>query len=115
MKQIDKSSYNVVLVVYILQAIALFTAFPMLIAVIINYIKRDDARGTWLESHFCWQIRTFWYGLLWLFIGAVLYIFIVGYFIIFMVWIWQIYRVIKGWMRLVEHKSMYSNLGAENG
>jgi uncharacterized membrane protein len=109
-----KSSYNVVLVVYILQAIALFTAFPMIIAVIINYIKQDDARGTWLESHFRWQIRTFWFGLLWWVIGAVLCLIFVGYFVLLAAWIWQIYRVIKGWMRLVDHKAMYVTTGAKN-
>ena len=44
---------------------AFLTGWPSLIAVILNYIKRGDVRGTWLESHFRWQIRTFWYGLLW--------------------------------------------------
>src|SRR5437867_7649953 len=44
---------------------AFLTGWPSIIAVILNYVKRSDARGTWLESHFRWQIRTFWYGLLW--------------------------------------------------
>ena len=45
--------------------------WPSIIAVIINYVKRDEARGTWLESHFTWQIRTFWFALLWAAIVAV--------------------------------------------
>src|SRR5438093_13241720 len=44
---------------------AFLTGWPSLIAVILNYVKRGEARGTWLESHFRWQIRTFWFGLLW--------------------------------------------------
>src|SRR5439155_793009 len=44
---------------------AFLTGWPSIIAVILNYVKRSEARGTWLESHFRWQIRTFWYGLLW--------------------------------------------------
>ena len=44
---------------------AFLTGWPSLIAVILNYVKRSEARGTWLESHFRWQIRTFWFGLLW--------------------------------------------------
>src|SRR5882672_11113596 len=44
---------------------AFLTRLPSIIAVILNYVKRGDVRGTWLESHFRWQIRTFWFGLLW--------------------------------------------------
>ena len=44
---------------------AFIFGWPSIIAVIINYVKRGDARGTWLESHFNWQIRTFWYAVLW--------------------------------------------------
>ena len=44
---------------------AFLTGWPSIIAVILNYVKRGDVRGTWLESHFRWQIRTFWWGLLW--------------------------------------------------
>ena len=44
---------------------AFLTGWPSIIAVILNYVKRSDVRGTWLESHFRWQIRTFWFGLLW--------------------------------------------------
>ena len=44
---------------------AFLTGWPSIIAVILNYVKRGDVAGTWLESHFRWQIRTFWYGLLW--------------------------------------------------
>src|SRR4026208_2237342 len=45
---------------------AFLTGWPSIIAVILNYVKRSEARGTWLESHFRWQIRTFWFGLLWI-------------------------------------------------
>jgi uncharacterized membrane protein len=44
---------------------AFLTGWPSIIAVMLNYLKRNEARGTWIESHFRWQIRTFWYGLLW--------------------------------------------------
>ena len=52
--------------------------WPSIIAVILNYIKRGEARGTWLESHFRWQIRTFWFAVLWCLIGGVLFITLVG-------------------------------------
>ena len=51
---------------------------PSIIAVVINYVKRGEARGTYLESHFRWQIRTFWFALLWCVIGGMLFITIVG-------------------------------------
>ena len=82
--------------------------WPSIIAVIINYIKRNDARGTWLESHFTWQIRTFWFALLWTVIvgivGALLVIVLIGFAIwaigLFVLGIWAIYRIVRGWMRL---------------
>jgi uncharacterized membrane protein len=82
--------------------------WPSIIAVIINYVKRGDARGTWLESHFAWQIRTFWFALLWGCLvgitGLVLAIVLVGFAIwvigLFLLGIWAIYRIARGWMRL---------------
>jgi uncharacterized membrane protein len=72
----------------------------MIIGVIIAYVKRDDVRGTWLESHFRWQIATFWWGLLFGVIGLVLALALVGFVVLFAVWVWAIYRVVKGWLRL---------------
>src|ERR671911_2241306 len=51
---------------------------PSIIAVVINYVKRGEARGTFLESHFRWQIRTFWFALLWCMVGGVLFLTFVG-------------------------------------
>src|SRR4029453_13170052 len=63
-------------------SVLIVTAFlfgwPSIIAVILNYVKRSDVRGTWLDSHFSWQIRTFWYSLLWLVVGLVLFVTVVG-------------------------------------
>ena len=88
--------------------------WPSIIAVIINYVKRSDARGTWLESHFTWQIRTFWFALLWsaivLALGAVLAIVLVGFAIwvvgLFALGIWAIYRIARGWLRLSDRRGM---------
>jgi uncharacterized membrane protein len=82
--------------------------WPSIIAVIINYVKRGDARGTWLESHFTWQIRTFWWAVLWsiliFLIGLPLTLVIIGFGIwalgFFLLGVWAIYRIVKGWMRL---------------
>jgi uncharacterized membrane protein len=88
--------------------------WPSIIAVIINYVKRGDARGTWLESHFEWQIRTFWYALGWAILvaisGAVLAIVLIGFAIwvigFFALGIWAIYRIASGWLRLRDHRAI---------
>ena len=82
--------------------------WPSIIAVIINYVKRGDARGTWLESHFSWQIRTFWYALLiaaLVFVASVpLMLVLVGFVTaavgVFLIGLWIVYRVIRGWLAL---------------
>jgi uncharacterized membrane protein len=87
---------------------AFLFGWPSIIAVIVNYIKRGDARGTWLESHFTWQIRTFWFALLWAAIigltGLVLAIVLIGFAIwavgLFILGLWAIYRIARGWLRL---------------
>jgi hypothetical protein len=65
----EKSLKTIATVVYALQAVGFFVGITWLVAIVIGYVKRDDARGTWLESHFNWQIRTFWWGLLWGIVG----------------------------------------------
>ncbi len=96
--------------VYALQALALILGVTYLVAVIINYIKIDDVRGTWLESHFRWQIRTFWYSVLWGVIGGLTVFIFIGFIILGVASVWAIYRVIKGWMRLSENKPMYPEI-----
>src|SRR5687767_13948073 len=87
---------------------AFLTGWPSIIAVILNYVKRSDVRGTWLDSHFSWQIRTFWFALLWLAIGAVLFVTVVGIPVAFVLWfatgIWVLYRIIRGWLALLSQK-----------
>lgn len=86
--------------------------WPSIIAVILNYVKRGDARGTWLESHFTWQIRTFWYALLWAVLVAVVSIPLTIVVIGFGLWalgmavlgVWAIYRIARGWLRLKNHQ-----------
>jgi len=92
---------------------AFLTGWPSIIAVILNYVKRGDVRGTWLESHFRWQIRTFWYGLLWVGLCAVFVIFTLGIGLL-IAWLpllitglWFIYRVVRGWMALSDRRPMY--------
>ncbi len=93
---------------------AFLTGWPSIIAVILNYVKRDEARGTWLESHFRWQIRTFWFGLLWvsicaLFIVMTLFIgIIIAWLPLTFITIWFIYRVVRGWLALRDRRPMYA-------
>jgi len=93
---------------------AFLTGWPSIIAVILNYVKRSEARGTWLESHFRWQIRTFWFGLLWvalclLFVVATLGIgLLVAWFPLAVVGVWFIYRIVRGWLALLERRPMYA-------
>ena len=95
-------------VVYALQAAAYFTGLTALVAVIINYVKLDDVRGSWLESHFRWQIRTFWWALLWFGIAALLWIVFVGMIVAGAAGIWVIYRIVKGWLNLYDGRPMYA-------
>ena len=84
---------------------------PSIIAVVINYVKRGEARGSYLESHFRWQIRTFWFALLWCVIGGMLFITIVGIplalAVFFAAGLWAIYRITRGWLALRDRKPMY--------
>jgi uncharacterized membrane protein len=86
---------------------------PSIVAVVINYVKRGEARGTFLESHFRWQIRTFWYALLWCVVGGVLFITLVGIplaiGVFFGAGVWAIYRIIRGWLALRDRKPMYNS------
>ena len=86
------------------------TGWPSIIAVIINYAKRDDVRGTYLDSHFGWQIRTFWYTLLWVAIAALLFITVIGIVLAYIVavgaGVWVFYRIVRGWIALNDGKPM---------
>lgn len=93
-------------IVYLLQAASFFAGLTLFAAVIVNYVRRDDARGTWVESHFRWQIGTFWGTLLGAVVGGLTAIFLVGWFILGAVALWLIYRIIKGWLLLSEKRPL---------
>jgi uncharacterized membrane protein len=86
------------------------TGWPSIIAVVLNYAKRSDVRGTYLDSHFSWQIRTFWYALVWALVAVVLFVTLVGipvaYLVIWGAGIWVLYRIARGWMALLERQPM---------
>ena len=93
---------------------AFLTGWPSIIAVILNYVKRSDVRGTWLDSHFRWQIRTFWYGLLWVGLCVLFVVLTLGIGIVIawlplvIVSVWFVYRVVRGWLRLRDGQPMYA-------
>ncbi len=126
--QTDGSLYNWTQAIYALHAFSLLTGifgaatvigafligWPSIIAVILNYVKRSEVRGTWLESHFLWQIRTFWYGLLWVVLCILFVVLTLGIGIIIawlplaIVSVWFVYRVVRGWLALREGRPMYA-------
>jgi uncharacterized membrane protein len=89
---------------------AFLSGWPSLIGVLLNYIKRSDVRGTYLDSHFGWQIRTFWYALLWLLLGGLLFVTVIGIPVALVLWLgtglWVLYRIARGWLALSSGKPM---------
>jgi len=116
--QIIYALHGVSLVIGILGAASVVGTFligwPSIIAVVLSYIKRGQARGTWLESHYRWQLRTFWFGLLWAVLCLAVVIGTLGIALLF-IWIplgiltvWFIYRVARGWSALSSNQPMYT-------
>jgi uncharacterized membrane protein len=89
---------------------AFVTGWPSIIAVILNYMKRSEVRGTFLESHFRWQIRTFWFALLWILVALMLGLTFFGIPLALAIagvaGLWVLYRIIRGWSRLVSRQPM---------
>lgn len=129
---------GLIIINHITYALYLFSFFTVgltwLVAIIINYVKRSDSNGTWLQSHFDWQINTFWYGIVMAIIATVLIfmglpagfaalaseepmssfsllslsgllMFTGGLFWFFII-CWHLYRIIRGWLALVSRKSV---------
>ena len=125
--QLNQSTQSMVTLTYVIYGLHLFSAvtgllsevlivtafltgWPSIIAVILNYLKRSEVRGTWLESHFAWQIRTFWFALLWLAIAGMMFITLVGIpaavIVVLFVGIWIIYRIVRGLLALMNSEAM---------
>ncbi|RZT32426.1 putative membrane protein [Cupriavidus agavae] len=99
-------------ILYALYAIHWLTGgITALIAIVVNYVKRDDARGTLYASHFAWQIRTFWWAILWYAVGGGLFLTVLLIPMAIGLWcllsLWMLYRIIKGWLYLNDRKPMY--------
>ncbi len=94
-------------VIYALYASSLLIGITAIVAIVMNYVKKGDVAGTWLESHFRWQIRTFWFALLWSVLGVLLLFVMVGFLVLVANLVWFIYRIVKGWLYLNDGKPMY--------
>jgi uncharacterized membrane protein len=105
----EKSAKTLTTIIYALYAASYLIGITAIVAIIINYVKKEDVAGTFLESHFRWQIRTFWFGLLWGVLGALTFLLVVGWFVLVADGIWIIYRIVKGWLRLNDNKPMYAD------
>ena len=83
---------------------AFLTGWPSILAVILNYARRDDVRGSYLESHFRWQIRTFWYAALWVVVALLLFVTVIGiplaWLVVVITGVWVLYRIGRGWLAL---------------
>lgn len=89
---------------------AFLSGWPSIIAVVLNYINQREVRGTYLESHFRWQLRTFWYALLWVVIAMALAFTLIGIpvavVLMLVVGIWVLYRLVRGWSALAGERPM---------
>ncbi|MGH8495739.1 MAG: DUF4870 family protein [Gammaproteobacteria bacterium] len=94
-----------VLISYVLHLFGAVAAVPSLIALIINYLKRGES-GPDLGTHHTWMIRSFWWAILWFIIGGILILVLVGWVVIFLAWVWYIYRHVRGLLRLIDGRPM---------
>lgn len=106
-QQTEVNNRSITQVIYGLYAASLVVGVTSIIAIVLNYIKRDDVVNTLYESHFRWQIRTFWYSILWCVLGFLTFAVIIGFVIWGAAFIWFVYRIAKGWVRLNDGKPMY--------
>jgi uncharacterized membrane protein len=104
----ERAAKNLTQIIYALYALSFFMGITAIVAIIMNYVKKDDVAGTFLESHFRWQIRTFWFALLWSIIGGFLWFFAIGWVVLSANVIWMVYRIVKGWLYLNDNKAIVS-------
>jgi uncharacterized membrane protein len=106
----EKKLRDLALLVYAMQAVGLVLWPAWIAGAVIDHVKVGAARNTWVETHFNWQLRTFWIGLAGMLVAWALMIVKIGVVVGLAVTVWAIYRVAKGWLALVDRKPMYPAL-----
>jgi len=101
----ERGLKTMALVVYGLYMLSCFVGFSGIIGIIVAHLKKGDAEGTFLDSHFSNQIRTFWIAFGLVVVGAILSIVVVGWFVMIGAGIWFLYRTIKGLIRLSDNRA----------
>ncbi|OQK16136.1 hypothetical protein AU255_13605 [Methyloprofundus sedimenti] len=97
--------------VYLCQALSLiFAALPLLVGVAINFYKRNEVQGTWLESHFNWQIKTCWVAIAGIAVSGLTFAMGIGIFTLFMTIFWMVYRITIGWNALTASKPINNKI-----
>ena len=99
---------NLATIVYALQAGSFLIGVTYFAGIIVNYMKMDEVRGTWVESHFKWQIRKFWFSILWAVIGVVTMVFMIGHVVLLIDVLWMVYRIVYGWIKLSDGQPVYT-------
>jgi len=105
-----KKLRDLALLVYAMQAIGFLLWPTWIVGAVINYVKIGAVRNTWLETHFNWQLRTFWVWFAGMILGFILLVVKIGWLVTIAVTVWAIYRVVKGWLYLNDRKPMYDAL-----
>ncbi|PIQ42865.1 MAG: hypothetical protein COV52_05720 [Gammaproteobacteria bacterium CG11_big_fil_rev_8_21_14_0_20_46_22] len=92
--------------IYLCFVLGVFLPPLIIVAILLNYFNEDDVAGSWLHTHFAWQSQTFWKALIWYLIGLLLCLIAIGVIVIFAVYVWYLYRMIKGWIYLSDNLPM---------
>lgn len=100
----EEAGKTLAMVGYALYGLGVFTMLPAVVALILNIVKRDDVRGTFIDSHFRWQISTALWGAFWLLLGWILTFVFIGIVVVVIASLWILYRLIKGFLRLNDHQ-----------
>ncbi len=101
----DGAERMLVLITYVLHLIGAVAGVTSIIAVVVNYLKRNQC-GTLLDSHHRWMIRSFWWALLWMVVGLITSVILIGWIIMGIAWLWFIYRQVRGLLRLASGLAM---------
>lgn len=99
-REIETSEKSLPTLVYALYLAAFFFGVSMVVGVVLAYVNRPRAEGTWLASHYDWQIATFWKSLIGVVLGVVLLVVWVGVLVLAATYVWVLYRIVKGWSAL---------------